>query len=470
MNANDFIGMIAKRRDQINWTLESDKLNDQLAETGDEVALAATRLQEAQHRLETQQLNVTLAQQRLDSSQEALDYSNQRMLNEDTWFRLASELYDLSRYYLDSAIYAARLMQRAYQVEFDRNVSFIRTDYGIGGVDNLLGGDYLKRDIAQFTVDALQNQAKTNPVRVVISLRNEFPAAFGEFQRTGVLAFTTSLELFDRPFPGTVRRKMKKLEIFVEGLLPAEGASGYLAHGGICKEWRQVGTTWAKQSWSVPPERMVLSSYQFRRDLSIFSPSEEVLGLFENYAPQGNWTLSIPPASNDVDYQAITDIQFIVYFTAEYDDGLASHVATTYPNAGSRVCVLSSRFYYPDEYYRLDADRKVTFTIDATRFPHNYAGMTLSSFAVTVLDRAGAGINGLALTVTRQSDNGTVSGTSDSTGAFSGAATTMVPFQAWRGASPVDAFTVSFGAAVDTTKIGDVQLSFGYDYTYRTHA
>jgi hypothetical protein len=389
------------------------------------------------------------------------------MFNEEMWFKLAAQLQDLSQSYLDSAIYAARLTQRAYQIEFDRDVNVIRTDYGIGGVDGLLGGDYLKRDIAQLTVDALQHQTKTNPIRHVVSLRNEFPAQFDQFRQTGVLAFTSDLELFDRPYPGAFRRKIKKLEVFVEGLLPPEGASGFLVHHGVCKEWRYAGGAWTRQSWSVPIERMVLSSYQFRRDLSIFQPSEEVTGLFEDYAPHGNWTLTIPRSANNVDYQAITDIQVIFYLTADYDESLAATVATTYPNTGGRVAVLSSRFYYPDQYFRLDVAKAVTFTIDAARFPANYTALATNGFAVTLLNKAGAPMAGVPLTVTRVSDNSQVSGVTVMDGSLGGDKTTLAPYAAWKGATPIDGFTVSFGSTVDTTTIGDIQLALGYEYTYR---
>jgi hypothetical protein len=466
--ARDFIATIAKRRDQINWEIQRNKLENQLQETGDEQIIAQSRIDEAKHRITTQKLNIALAQQRLAGSQEALEYSRDRMFNEEMWFQLAAQLQDLSRQYLDYAIYTARLTQRAYQIEFDRDVSFIRTDYGIGGVDGLLGGDYLKRDIAQLTVDALRHQTKTNPIRLVLSLRNEFPAQFEQFRRTGVLPFTTDLELFDRPYPGTFRRKLKKVEVFVEGLLPPEGASGFLIHQGLCKEWRFSGGNWTRSGWVVPAERMALSSYQFRRDLSIFQPSEEVTGLFENYGPQGNWTLSIPPASNNVDYQAITDIQMILYLTADFDTSLAAKVATTYPQSGGRVAVLSSRFYYPDEYFRLDVEKSVTFTIDAARFPANYTALAINGFAVTLLDKAGTPMNGVPLTVTRASDSAQITGTTGADGSLAGDKTTLAPYAAWKGATPIDAFTVAFGSTVDTTTIGDVQLALGYGFTYRS--
>jgi hypothetical protein len=299
-------------------------------------------------------------------------------------------------------------MQRAYELETDRALNLIRTDYGIGANDGLLGGDYLKRDIMQFTLDDLQNARKTSPVRVTLSLRNEFPAAFARFVRTGVLTFHTDLEFFDRLYPGSYRRQIKTVEVFVEGLLPLEGASGFLVHGGISREWRQIGGAWAKPPRVLPTDRMILSSYQLRRDLSVFAPSEDKLGLFENLGLQGNWELSILPSGNDVDYGAIADIQLVLYFTSDYNADLAAHLKTVYPNTGARSTVLSSRFSYPDQFYRLDVDRKVTFAVDASQFKANYVALGLAGLAVTVLRKDGTPMANTAVTISRASDNSSI--------------------------------------------------------------
>jgi hypothetical protein len=153
------------------------------------------------------------------------------------------------------------------------------------------------------------------------------PSAFNLFQREGVLPFRTDLEIFDRRYAGTYRRKIKKIEIFVEGLVPLEGAVGTLLHQGIATEWRQTGANWAKHNRLVPAERLLLSSYQFRRDVTVFQPSEEMLELFENLGPQGNWTLELPRSSNNIDYQTISDIKFVIYFDSDFSPALRNFPA-----------------------------------------------------------------------------------------------------------------------------------------------
>jgi hypothetical protein len=463
----DFYDTVGEWRENLNFEIQRRRLERQVSEAAAEVALGQTREQQAQVRYEIQALSVGVAQKRLDGAREILEYSRDRMLDEDLWFQLAGELQDLARSYLDMAIYAAFLMQRAYELEFDRSMGLIRLDYGIGGVQNLLGGDYLKRDIAAFTIDYMQHAQKKNPVRLPISLRDEFPAEFQAFLTQGILPFRTDLELFDRRYPGTYRRKLKKVELFVEGLVPLEGVNGVLLHQGLSTEWRKVGGAWVKHTRAMPAERMVLSSYQFRRDLAVFQPSEEMLDLFENLGPQGNWRLELPRSSNNLDYEAVSDVKLVLYFDADFSDELLAHVRTFYPADGGRSLVLSSRFHFPDQYFRLDADRRVAFQLHPARVAYNYVNCRLSGLAVRLVPTTGASLANVPLTVTRASDSSSASGTTNADGLLQGAPTTMAPFGAWRNASPLDIFTVSLGDSVDLTTVADIQLAVDYAFDYR---
>jgi hypothetical protein len=463
----EFFDTVGERREWMDWELQRNRIVRQQAETAAEVAMAQTREAQAQVRYEVQGLNVVLQQKRLEASQEVLEYAENRLFDEDLWFQLAAQLQDLARSYLDAAIYAALVMERAYDLEFDRRLNRIRTDYMLGVPAGLLGGDHLKRDIVSFTSDYLENAQKKNPVRLALSLREEVPSGFATFVETGILPFRTDLEIFDRRYPGTYRRKIKKIELFVEGLVPLEGASGFLTNNGISAEWRQVGGVWTKFTRVMPVERMVLSSYQFRRDIAVFQPSEEMLGQFENMGPQCEWTLDLPRSGNNLDYNAIGDIKFVIYFDADFHDGLAAHVKALYPATGARATVLSSRFQYPDEYFRLDAERSVNFAIGTSVFACNIEAPRLTAFGVRLLPSAGATVAGLALTVTRVSDGTSVAVTTDGQGKASGAVGTMAPFGAWKDASPIDEWRVAIGDGVTSGDIADVQLFYSYAFNYR---
>jgi hypothetical protein len=238
-------------------------------------------------------------------------------------------------------------------------------------------------------------------------------------------------------------------------------------HQGVSTEWRQINGAWIKHTRVLPADRLVLSSYEFRRDVTVFRPSEEMLELFENLSPQGNWRLDLPRSANNLEYEAISDVKLVLYFDAEFSEALAAHIKTFYPPDGGRTLILSSRFHFPDQYFRLGADRKLAFSLPQWRFAFNHAGNRVRGLAVRIVPKLAATAGGIALRVTRASDGSFVEAVTNAHGVVQGDPTTMQPFGAWHDTSAVDTFTVSFGEEIDTSAISDVEFALDYRFTYR---
>jgi hypothetical protein len=467
-DVEDFFDTVGEVREWLNFDIQQNRLERQVNEAAAEVSITKVRSQQAQVRLQVQRLNSQLARVRLDGSREVLDYAEDRMFDEDLWFRLAGDMQDLARGYLDMAIEAAYVMERAYAVEFERNLRRIRLDYGISGPSGLLGGDHLKQDIASFTLDYIQHAQKQNPIRVALSMREEFPQAFNVFQRTGTMEFRTDLEIFDRRYPGTWRRKIKRIEVFVEGLIPSTGISGSLQHAGMSTEWRQQAEGWFKHNRVVPVESMILSSYQFRRDYAVLTPKEEVLTIFENLGPQGNWKLTVWPSANDVDFESISDVTLVFYLDGDIDSGLEEHTRALYGTTGGRSFVRSARFHEPDEYFQIERKRTITFRIRAAQLPAWVTSPQLTALTFRLVTAPGAVSLGIrTLTITRGSDAASISGQTDANGVLASAVGTMAPFNDWINDPVADTYTVTFADGDDLTSILDVHLAVTYQFTYR---
>ena len=157
------------------------------------------------------------------------------------------------------------------------------------------------------------------------------------------------------------------------------------------------------------------------------------LALFENIGVQGNWTLELPRSCNNIDYATISDVKLVLYFDADYSDELAAHVHSFYSNEGGRSLVLSARFHFPDEDFRLDTDRKITFRLHPARVPYNYAELKLDGLGLRLLSRNGQPLAQTSLAVARSSDGSTVQVTTDAQGTIAGDQATMAPFQGWKG-------------------------------------
>src|SRR5262249_46052488 len=156
-------------------------------------------------------------------------------------FQLGARMFLISKTYLQRAIGIAKKMQQAYELETGRALSAIKNDYNTNIISGLLSADYLLSDINYFTVDRINNsKSKDIPIKQMFSISEQNPIGFQTtFKNTGKLQFATSLADFDWPYPGGYLRKIKKVEVIVEGLIPPGGVYGTLKNSGISRDRKQ---------------------------------------------------------------------------------------------------------------------------------------------------------------------------------------------------------------------------------------
>jgi len=227
---------------------------------------------------------------------------NSEQFTPELWNRLASEMKALSANYLAQAVSIARLMERAYAFEIGEPVNLIKPTYTRSDLSGLLAGDFLLRDIDAFTVFRIAQTQKKQPVKEVISLADRFPVQFmRDFQRSGRMAFHTSLSDFDRTFPGSYQHRIRRVELVVEGLIGNGGLHGTLVNTGLAYTRRADGGT---QLRLLQPETLILSSYRITADSVVFTPDESQLAIFEGSPTASSWMLELRPAVNDLIYIA----------------------------------------------------------------------------------------------------------------------------------------------------------------------
>src|SRR5206468_9997266 len=116
-----------------------------------------------------------LAELRLAQVQAQLAFFNGQEFTPELWDNLAQAQRDISRRYLDWAISAAFLMERAFEYQYDTEVTRIRFDYERSELHGLLAGDFLLADIDSFSFDRLLETAKRVPIKVSIPLADRYP-------------------------------------------------------------------------------------------------------------------------------------------------------------------------------------------------------------------------------------------------------------------------------------------------------
>jgi hypothetical protein len=214
------------------------------------------------------------------------------------------------------------------------------------------------------------------------------------FKQKGKVEFETSFEEFDRNYPGSYLRKLKKVEVVVEGLVPPGGLHGSLKNSGISKARKRNGQTYYRVQ---PSETLFVSSHRPKQDISIFQPDSKVLGVFENCGVASGWTFELPKHTNDLSYDTITDVKLNFYYTARYYAPLEQTVKNSLPANGEQSMVIPFRILFPDEYFTFLDTGLLNFDLRESDFPYNQDSFKIKNLSLRINTKAGVANNGIEL-------------------------------------------------------------------------
>ncbi|MGL5829932.1 MAG: hypothetical protein ACRC0L_10235, partial [Angustibacter sp.] len=390
-----------------------------------------------------------------------------------TWSELAEIMQSIAEDYLWRAIRMTKLMERAYNFDFDTNLAIIKDDYGhanpSGASTLLLGGASLLEDIDSFGHRAVVNTVrKSSRIKDVISLAGQFPAQFQEFLRTGLLSMETDLYDFDRLHPGFYQQRIEAVEIQFIGLIPAEGINGTLSVGGVSR-FRQRDGEVGQRVHQV--DTLALSDFVLRNDLFVYPAHPEVRGLFQGIGLGTTWELHLPKRSNNFDYARIIDVQFIVYYTAVFDLALRQAVLSRPARPGELVAVrnLNLRFDAPDAWYGFYQNKSVTYALDPVKLPANQREFKMATVHLRVQTQPGVSPAGIELLASAPGQ-GAAAVTTNADGVVD--LTAALP--ALTGTSPLGdwQFTLTGGPSVTDggelkpERVASIQLGLEYGFSY----
>lgn len=472
----------AWRRGSIMRQFELDDMQrtvDEYAAYRD-IAAAQVGVAEARRAVAIESRNI--AQLKHSQTEDSLDYAMDKTFNAALWKNLAERMRDFSEIYCDRAIEIAYMMQAAYNFEMDADLDVIKNSYSTGvNLDGLLGADMLLVDIDYFTYHHVtQTKSKHVPIKRVISLADDYPFSLHQFRSTGRAEFETRIADFDRLYPGTYMRKLQAVEVYVEGLVSADGVSGSVSNTGISVFRTRDNTERVRLQ---PRETAMISSHNLKGDVLIFRPSQETLGVFEESGVATAWTLQLPRGSNDLNYEAISDIKVVLYFNAFHDDLLDETVRAALPTTGERARSQSLRFNHPDRFFQLLDSGTTTFDSGRADFPYNHTNIQLSRVAVYVLTEEGVSPAGVQVEIANAAGGHTATVQTGADGTFGSDQTDASnPLNVFHGDEAIDQWTIAFDRAVNPDLfheevpgsgvfrirgVRDVVINTEYAFTYR---
>ena len=231
----------------------------------------------------------------------------------------------------------------------------------------LTGSARLLRDVFQLEQYAINTDQRKQNLTKTISLFQYAPAAFQQFRTNGRLFFDTTIQQFDRDFPGHYIRLIKRVRVSIIGLInPIENIKATLSTTGISRVVVKDNQQFKETTIERLPESISLTSPinttgQF--DFDLFQQND-MLQPFEGMGVASSWSFELPKPSNvSLDYDAIADILITIDYTAihseDYKHQVIQHLNTTF----SADRAFSFRNEFPDQWYDFNNMEEVEETV-----------------------------------------------------------------------------------------------------------
>jgi tetratricopeptide (TPR) repeat protein len=460
---HEVIAADRNRLGQIGRDYELLRMQQTVNELGIAAQQATDQVVLSQARAQATALSAQAASLRRQQAQELAGAFEQSFFTPEVWKQLADFMRQQAQRYQYWATRVARLMERAYEFDFDTTVDRIRLDYSVGAAAGLLGSDQLLADIDYFTYDRITRTThKMLRASLQVSLAEQFPFAFATgFRRTGEIQFNTLLADLERSYPGSYNHRVQAVEVTLVGLVPPGGLRGTLTNSGVSQYRALDGSTkWRLQDI----DTMLLSGYT-RNDAMMFRPRPELLSVFEGVGMASGWTLRFPPEINDVDYRFIVDVQVTFHFEAQFDRALAIQVANqpVPPEALRASTSFSLGTDFPDRFFLWQSQGTCTLAIGPEHLPHQHLDPTVRGLSLQLL-AVGAAPPPVPLTITAPGG-----GSADITPDATGRVPSNTPALAALTGSPVrgDWELATTADQDDRAGVYDILLFVEYEFTPR---
>jgi Tc toxin complex TcA C-terminal TcB-binding domain/Neuraminidase-like domain/Salmonella virulence plasmid 28.1kDa A protein len=399
---------------------EADQLTEQIAANTERIAAARQDLA-----INAQEIaNATRVESLLRTN-----FTNQDLY---TWMtgRIATVYFQAFRLAQDMALAA----QTAYRFELDRDDTFVAFANWDNLHQGLLAGESLLLSLKQMKKAYLDADSRLLEIEKTVSMRQNFPEAFAGFRwgnsggdalaPAGRLDFTLSEALFDFDYPSHYDRKIKSVSVSVPSVIgpyqdfhltltqntnlvvlqPDVAAVDYaIARTAVTPPDRipappagSVRENWAP-SQSIAVSRGVDDSGLFLLDFH-----DERYLPFEGTGAVSSWTLSLPPETNRIDFDNISDVILKVRYTAR-DGGsaFAAQVKRLYGQSGDRYASLNAVVYNLASAFSaqwsalvappIEGTRTISFPVSKSAILPNLGAATLRAVLVQLeLDDASA--------------------------------------------------------------------------------
>jgi hypothetical protein len=241
----------------------------------------------------------------------------------------------------------------------------------------LTGSARLLRDLTELDQFAFTTDKRKLQLSKTFSLSALDPVAFQRFLETGVMPFATTMDHYDREFPGHYLRLIKRVRTSIIALTPpTHGIRATLSNIGVSRVviddngFRPVVVNHGPQSVALAAPLNATGVFEL-------DAQPEMLLPFEAIGVDTAWELSMLKAANPFAFDTIADVLITIDYTAFESPEYRKQVIESLDPIISLDQPYSLRDQFPDQWYDLhnpeQTDKPLVVRFLATRadFPPN---------------------------------------------------------------------------------------------------
>ncbi len=280
------------------------------------------------------QMIVEIHNKTIEQAGEMDDYLKRRFGTEELYQWMIGRIAGIYNDTYNLALQQARAAQRAYQFERNTDATFINPGYSDTLHMRLLAGEELMSALEHMEVAYREDHKRELEIEKTISLLQLDPQALLDLKAKGTCDFKLSEQLFDYDFPGHYCRKIASVAISIPAIVgPYQNVQASLVQQTNCVVLTpEIDTVnyllspeRAKQAMPGPDRcRSNLRAVQQIaiskgvNDAGIFELNfhDERYLPFEGTGAVSSWKLTMPKATNRIDFNSISDVIIHLRYTA----------------------------------------------------------------------------------------------------------------------------------------------------------
>ena len=291
-----------------------------------------TQIEAAKVRMDLAKAELDVHHKSLEQSRQVEQFYKDKFTNKDLYQWMVGRLSGLYFQTYKIALEMAYSAQKAYQYELNKDDTYLQPTYWDSYKKGLLAGESLMLGLNQLEKAYLDGSDRRLEIEKIISLRQLLgDNIFDNNKNEGSWIFSFTQELFDQDFPGHYCRQIKTISVTLPAVVgPYQTIKATLTqtNNKVLIKPNQDAVNWLKKPNGNPPDSSILRQNWHNNQKIAISKGVNDSGLFvlnfqdERYLPfEGtgaisDWKLSMPKATNQIDFNSITDVIITLSYTA----------------------------------------------------------------------------------------------------------------------------------------------------------